>query len=157
MPNLMRKSSPHNSIARQRRRDVIQLRDRNVDDKEPLRAAVIERSIAHEVAVYDHQRTGPHRRCRVADGVHVGQEELPVDFECGDRRALTRSSVVDSLHLAIRRGKIESAADSSRCGPPFPSVRQTIRCVPVVHFERSESRWKQPVATPASLARFRDA
>lgn len=108
--------------------DVVQLRDKQCDDLELFRRA--------ELAVQICQRD-PSRRCRLivndradiaaavdADGVHVGQEELPV---AAVRRVLGPGKLVGvSTHdLAQVRQALADGADYIGCGPTFPSQTKT--------------------------------
>jgi len=135
--------------------DVIQLRDRNVDDRTLYERAVIGTSIAHEVGVlWIINDRADIAAAALADGVHVGQEELPVDRV---REIVGPDAIIGlSTHCISQVDEaIESAADYIGCGPVFPGSTKRFDAFPGCAFlNEVSSRWNQPGATPRVLPAF---
>lgn len=131
--------------------DVIQLRDKNANDRLLLQRA--------ELAAEALCRQGNDRRCQLiindradiaaavgADGVHVGQDELTV---AAVRRVIGADKIVGvsthSMEQALRA--VDEGADYIGCGPTFPSQTKQFEAFPGVEFLRS-------VAAEISLPAF---
>ena len=101
--------------------DVLQLRDYNQSDRVLFQRAVIGSQIArqHQTLFIVNDRADI-AAASGADGVHVGQDELPPPAArqiIGDNRILGVSTHdLDQVHAAIADG-----ADYIGCGPVFPS------------------------------------
>lgn len=123
--------------------DAIQIRDKRADDRALWDRSVIAKRICD-------QHSGA-RRCRLiindradiaaaisADGVHVGQEELPVAVV---RRVLKWDQWVGvSTHsMAQVQQAIADGADYIGCGPTFPSGTKAFEAFPGVEFLREVS------------------
>lgn len=105
--------------------DVIQLRDKQLDDRQLLDRARRLRSLTrgHPVLVMVNDRADI-AVASDADGVHVGQTELPVRDA---RRVIGPGALVGvSTHdVAQLRRAIDDGADYVGCGPVFPSETKT--------------------------------
>jgi thiamine-phosphate pyrophosphorylase len=119
--------------------DVLQLRDKQLDDRTLLsRAQLLRRLI-------DSQTSNEHKPLFImndrpdlavlsrADGVHVGQEELPVS----EVRQLigTRLQIGVSTHnIEQARAAVLAGADYLGCGPTFPSSTKQFEQFPGVAY-----------------------
>jgi thiamine-phosphate pyrophosphorylase len=132
--------------------DVIQLRDKRLSDAELLMRArqlraLIDRIPADEprplFIVNDRPDIAVLAR---ADGVHVGQEELPVNEV---RRIVgARMQIGVSTHeIEQARAAVLSGADYLGCGPTFPSATKSFSDFPGIPF-------LQQVAAEISLPAF---
>lgn len=121
--------------------DVLQLRDKQLDDRRLLGRAQLLRRVIDQSAS-DNNKAQPlfimNDRPDLAllaraDGVHVGQEELPV--------SAVRQLVGTSLQIGVSTHNIEQAraavlagADYLGCGPTFPSTTKSFAEFPGVAF-----------------------
>ncbi|EMI43634.1 thiamine phosphate synthase [Rhodopirellula sp. SWK7] len=119
--------------------DIIQLRDRNIDDR-----TLYQRAVAGTAAARQHgvlwiiNDRADIAAASMADGVHVGQEELPVDQV---RRIVGPQAIiglsthdVDQVHNAFA-----STADYIGCGPVFPGQTKQFDHFPGCPFLREVS------------------
>lgn len=109
--------------------DVIQLRDKSLNDRQLLDRAKLLRSICYEMASSANHIPTPilimNDRADIAvaarlHGVHVGQEELPVDAA----RSIVGSEMligVSTHSLAQAQQAVLDGASYIGCGPVFPS------------------------------------
>lgn len=123
--------------------DVIQLRDKHCSDRVLLQRAQQATSIARELS-------GAHRCLLIvndrpdiavaagADGVHVGQDELPVEVV---RRLVGSEMLVGvSTHDIDQAGQaVDGSADYIGCGPTFASVTKMFEQFPGLEFLREIS------------------
>jgi thiamine-phosphate pyrophosphorylase len=101
--------------------DIIQLRDRRHDDRTLFHRAKIGATVANESgALFIVNDRADIAVAAEADGVHVGQDELPASEArkiVGTQRLVGVSThSIDQVHAAIKAG-----ADYIGCGPVFPS------------------------------------
>lgn len=100
--------------------DIIQLRDHNHDDRTLIERAKLAMAIRHEVGgLFIVNDRADLALAADADGVHVGQEELPVDVArqiLGPERLIGLST--HDIHQA-RQAQL-AGADYIGCGPVFP-------------------------------------
>ncbi|MDA8745528.1 thiamine phosphate synthase [Rubripirellula amarantea] len=107
--------------------DVFQLRDKRQTDRVLIDRARRATSIAHDfnalVLMNDRADLAMAAQC---DGVHVGQDELPVEHArkiVGDHRLVGLSThQIDQAEDALKAG-----ADYIGCGPVFPSSTKTFQ------------------------------
>lgn len=119
--------------------DVLQLRDKQLDDRTLLSRALLLRRLIHSHASTEHKplfimNDRPDLAVLSgADGVHVGQEELPVS----EVRQLvgTRLQIGVSTHnVEQARAAVLAGADYLGCGPTFPSSTKQFEQFPGVAF-----------------------
>lgn len=116
--------------------DVIQLRDKTLDDRTLLARAKTLASLARGTDTLFIMNDRPDLAALAhADGVHVGQEELPV--------AEVRKIVGPDLLIGVSTHNIEQArqavrdgADYLGCGPTFPSTTKSFDHFPGLAFLR---------------------
>lgn len=99
--------------------DVVQLRDRSQDDRTLIARASVAAKIAHQAdRLFIVNDRADIALASDADGVHVGQEELPTDVA---RRILGHGKLVGvSTHsIAQARQAVDDGADYIGCGPVF--------------------------------------
>ncbi|WP_255712499.1 thiamine phosphate synthase [Rhodopirellula halodulae] len=100
--------------------DVLQLRDRSVDDRTLFERAEVGTKLSEELGLLwiINDRADIAMAVR-ADGVHVGQEELPVDAA---RQVIGPDRLIGlSTHdMEQVRGASQTTADYIGCGPTFP-------------------------------------
>lgn len=123
--------------------DVIQLRDKDISDRILLQRVRQAMRISHELA-------GKHRCLFIvndrpdlavaagADGVHVGQDELPVEVV---RRLVGPEMLIGvSTHDIDQVGKaVSGGADYIGCGPTFASQTKAFEHFPGLEFLRHVS------------------
>jgi thiamine-phosphate pyrophosphorylase len=125
--------------------DIIQLRDKQADDRKLLEHGLLLRQLLHE-------RTAKHGRAPLfimndrpdlavlcaADGVHVGQEELPV---AAVRKIVGPERLIGvSTHsLAQARQAVLDGADYLGVGPTFPSQTKSFDEYPGLDLLRAVS------------------
>ena len=101
--------------------DIFQLRDRSLSDRALLRRAKIGVAIARDAEkLFIVNDRADIALAADADGVHVGQDELPVS----DARKIlgpNRLIGVSTHHLDEAKQAAEDGADYIGCGPVFPS------------------------------------
>jgi thiamine-phosphate pyrophosphorylase len=110
--------------------DVIQIRDKHADDRTLYARCLLAANMFRGLG----SRDGDRQRCQLiindradiaaavgADGVHVGQEELPIEAV---RKIIGEDKIVGlSTHsLEQATEAIELGADYIGCGPTFPSL-----------------------------------
>lgn len=102
--------------------DIFQLRDRACDDRTLFERARVGTRVAHDHdALFIVNDRADIAAAAGADGVHVGQDELPVGAA---RRVLGGEPLVGvSTHdVAQARQAVRDGADYIGCGPVFPSL-----------------------------------
>jgi thiamine-phosphate pyrophosphorylase len=119
--------------------DVIQLRDKRIDDRDLLARARLLWRLTRGTAVRAIINDRPDIAALAnADGVHVGQHELSV----GDARAVVgpRKLVGVSTHsIEQARQAVLDGADYIGCGPTFPSRTKVFDDFPGLEFLRQVS------------------
>ena len=114
--------------------DVLQLRDKNLDDRPLLGRARLLRELIGEASTLLIVNDRPDLALLAeADGVHVGQEELMVD----DVRKVVGPDLlvgVSTHSLAQARQAEHDGADYIGCGPTFPSATKHFERFPGVEF-----------------------
>jgi thiamine-phosphate pyrophosphorylase len=132
--------------------DVLQLRDKQLDDRrllaraEQLRSLIDENATEQSKPLFIMNDRPDLALLAGADGVHVGQEELPVS----EVRKLvgTRLQIGVSTHsIEQARAAVLAGADYLGCGPTFPSSTKQFELFPGVAFLRE-------VAAEISLPAF---
>jgi thiamine-phosphate pyrophosphorylase len=100
--------------------DILQLRDRSADDRTLLRRARLGTEIArqHDKLFIMNDRADLTVAADT-DGVHVGQEELPV-AEARQIVGAQRLLGVSTHTIEQARGAVADGADYIGCGPVFP-------------------------------------
>ena len=101
--------------------DVLQLRDKNVDDRTLYRRAVAGAAVATEAGkLWIINDRADIAAAAGADGVHIGQEEIP---PAAARRVVGPECLVGlSTHdLAQVQSAVTQSVDYIGCGPVFPS------------------------------------
>ena len=123
--------------------DAIQIRDKRADDRTLWDRSVIAKRICDEYSGSKRCRLIINDRADIAaaisaDGVHVGQEELPVAVV---RRVLKWDQWVGvSTHsIAQVQQAIADGADYIGCGPTFPSGTKAFEEFPGLDFLREVS------------------
>jgi thiamine-phosphate pyrophosphorylase len=113
--------------------EVLQLRDKRLNDRELLARARALRSITRGKTLFIMNDRADLAVLADADGVHVGQEELSVKDArtiLGPRRLVGVSThSIEQARAAVRDG-----ADYIGCGPTFPSGTKTFEHFPGVTF-----------------------
>ncbi|WP_404309108.1 thiamine phosphate synthase [Neorhodopirellula lusitana] len=128
---------------------VIQLRDRQLDDRTLYERACVGASVARELGVLWIINDRPDIAFAAdADGVHVGQEELPVTAVrriVGAERLIGLSTHdMDQVQTAMG-----SCADYLGCGPTFPSTTKQFSSFAGCDFLQSVSDYfAQPEVVP---------
>jgi thiamine-phosphate pyrophosphorylase len=113
--------------------DVLQLRDKRLNDRELLARARALRSITRGKTLFIMNDRADLAVLADADGVHVGQEELSVK----DARTVLgpRRLVGVSTHsLEQARAAVRDGADYIGCGPTFPSETKSFEHFPGIAF-----------------------
>lgn len=105
--------------------DVLQLRDHQLDDRTLIARAKTGTEIAHEfAALFIVNDRADLALAADADGVHVGQEELPAPVArqiVGSRRLVG----VSTHSIEQARDAVAQGADYIGCGPVFPGTTKT--------------------------------
>ncbi len=130
--------------------DIIQLRDSTVDDRTLFRRAVAGARAAGDLGVlWIINDRADIAAASGADGVHVGQDELPVEYV---RRIVGGNALVGlSTHdIEQVRDANASTADYIGCGPVFPSSTKQFHEFPGCDFLRQVCRELTPNAVNAS-------
>jgi thiamine-phosphate pyrophosphorylase len=116
--------------------DVLQLREKQMDDRALLARARLLRGITAETGCLFIMNDRPDLAVLAeADGVHVGQEELGV----ADVRRIVgphRLVGVSTHHLDQARQAVRDGADYLGCGPVFPSATKTFTEFPGLDYLR---------------------
>lgn len=116
---------------------IVQLRDSRVDDRTLFHRACVGTEIARELnLLWIINDRADIAVAADADGVHVGQDELPVDHVrsiVGHERLIGLST----HDLAQVRDASQSTADYIGCGPTFPGKTKQFREFPGCAFLRS--------------------
>ena len=119
--------------------DIVQLRDKRLSDQELLERCRLARSIteAAGVLLIVNDRPDIARLCR-ADGVHLGQDDLPLREA---RRIVGPSSLigVSTHNLQQARQAVMDGANYLGCGPTFPSKTKDFDEFPGPDFLRAVS------------------
>lgn len=116
--------------------DILQLRDKQLDDRDLLRRALVMRNTLNEIAA-----SGSHTpllivndrpdiaRAAAADGVHVGQQELPV---AAARQVVGPASLVGVSTHSLQQAQqaVEDGADYLGCGPTYPGQTKQFDAYP---------------------------
>lgn len=116
--------------------DIIQLRDKQADDRQLYRCAKVASDLARRLGkcfiVNDRADIAAATH---ASGVHVGQEELPVEAV---RRVIGTSAIIGvSTHsLDQAKAAVLDGADYIGCGPTFPSQTKSFAEFPGLAFLR---------------------
>tara|TARA_R110002049_G_scaffold4601_4_gene31843 strand:+ start:70478 stop:71533 length:1056 start_codon:yes stop_codon:yes gene_type:complete len=100
--------------------DVLQLRDPNIDDRTLYdRACAVSKLLDHSSTIFIVNDRPDIAAAAEADGVHVGQEEIPV---AAARRIVGGHRLVGvSTHsISQARDAVADGADYIGCGPVFP-------------------------------------
>lgn len=131
--------------------DIIQLRAPGIDDRTLYERAVAGASVARDVNVlWIINDRADIAAASGADGVHVGQQELPVEQvrQIVGAEALIGLSTHDVQEL---RQAATSTADYLGCGPVFPGQTKQFDTFPGCAFLRAAvSEWKSvPTPLPA--------
>lgn len=101
--------------------DLFQLRDRSLSDRVLLHRAKIGVKVAREAGKLFIMNDRPDLAVAAdADGVHVGQDELPV-LEARKIVGTNRLIGVSTHHLDEAKKAVLDGADYIGCGPVFPS------------------------------------
>ena len=114
--------------------DVVQLRDKQLADRELLHRARLLRTITRAQNVLMIVNDRPDLALLAgADGVHLGQQELPVK---GARQILGTDALIGvSTHcLDQARQAVLDGANYLGCGPTFPSTTKTFREFPGLEY-----------------------
>lgn len=113
--------------------DILQLRDKQLSDRELLARARVLRSITRGRALFIMNDRPDLAELSDADGVHLGQDELSVADArqiVGARRLIGISTHNrDQARQAVRDG-----ADYIGCGPTFPSTTKSFPDFPGIPF-----------------------
>ncbi|EMI57489.1 thiamine phosphate synthase [Rhodopirellula sallentina] len=120
--------------------DIIQLRDRSLDDRTLFERAVAGTAVTGRLGVlWIINDRADIAAASNADGVHVGQEELPVGQV---RRIVGSQSIVGlSTHdIHQVREAFASTADYIGCGPVFPGITKQFERFPGCDFLCEVSR-----------------
>jgi thiamine-phosphate pyrophosphorylase len=120
--------------------DVLQLRDKSLADRELLVRARVMRDLTrqHNVLFIMNDRVDLAAMSH-ADGVHLGQEEVPV----GDARSVLgwQALIGVSTHdMEQARQAVLEGASYLGCGPTFPSATKSFPQFPGLDFLRQVSR-----------------
>ncbi len=116
--------------------DVLQLRDRDRDDRTLIARARIGTKIANEAgALFIVNDRADLALAAGADGVHVGQQELPASLA---RQIVGQSRLVGvSTHsIAQAQTAVADGADYIGCGPVFPGKTKSFDDYVGTHFLR---------------------
>lgn len=119
--------------------DVIQLRDSSVDDRTLYEQARLGAAIAKQRGVlWIINDRADIAVASDADGVHVGQEEVPVDAV---RRVVGRERLIGlSTHdIEQVREATQTTADYIGCGPTFPGKTKSFKHFPGCEFLKEVS------------------
>lgn len=126
--------------------DVLQLRDKGITDRVLLHRAQMLRELTcgGNTLFIMNDRVDLAFAAR-ADGVHLGQDEIPV---CEARRLLGPESLIGvSTHeIDQARQAVLDGADYIGCGPTFPSATKSFQQFPGLDYLRQVS---QEIALPA--------
>lgn len=120
--------------------DIIQLRDAKVDDRTLYRRACAGAKIARELGVlWIINDRADIAAASGADGVHVGQDELPVEQV---RQIVGADAIIGlSTHNIDQvRDAVVSTADYLGCGPVFPGITKQFGEFPGCDFLREVAR-----------------
>jgi thiamine-phosphate pyrophosphorylase len=116
--------------------DLIQLRDKTLDDRTLLARARILRQLTRGSDTLFIMNDRPDLAAlSQADGVHVGQEELPV----AEVRKIVGPDMligVSTHNIAQARQAVRDGADYIGCGPTFPSSTKSFAEFPGLDFLR---------------------
>ena len=128
--------------------DVIQLRDKTASDRLLLERARIGIQIAGETGMlFLVNDRADIAAAAGADGVHVGQTEMPVDkarqVVGEDRLVGVSTHDPQQVHAAI-----EDGADYIGCGPTFPSGTKSFDQFPGIDFLRAVDRETKQTPKP---------
>jgi len=131
--------------------DVLQLRDKNLDDRTLLARARLLREATRDMATNDRatlfiMNDRPDLALLAdADGVHIGQEELTV---AEARRILGPTPLIGvSTHtIEQARAAVTDGADYLGLGPTFPSTTKQFESFPGLEFLRAAA---QEITLPA--------
>lgn len=128
---------------------IIQLRDSAIDDRTLFERARAGTDAARQAGVlWIINDRADIAVAADADGVHVGQEELPVDQV---RRIMGPERLVGlSTHnLAEVQQAVASTADYIGCGPTFPGQTKSFESYPGCDFLRQVAAWfSEPGVVP---------
>lgn len=117
--------------------DMIQLRDKRLDDRQLLERARAARTLTQAAGVLLVLNDRPDLALRAAaDGVHLGQEDLPVR----QVRRLVGTDLllgVSTHTMQQARQAVVDGADYLGCGPTFPSQTKRFDQFPGIEFLRS--------------------
>ena len=116
--------------------DVVQLRDKQADDRTVFDRACVAAKLARELdALFVVNDRADIAAASGADGVHVGQSELPLrnakEVVGCDRLVGVSTHNIEQVHSAIAGG-----ADYIGCGPTFPGNTKSFDAFPGCAFLR---------------------
>ena len=116
--------------------DIIQLRDKHVDDRQLYLYSKIAADLARRLGklFIVNDRADIAAACH-ASGVHLGQEELPVEAA---RRIVGADSLIGVSTHSIEQARqaVLDGADCIGCGPTFPSKTKSFAQFPGLAFLR---------------------
>lgn len=120
--------------------DVLQLRDKQLSDRDLLQRARLMRRLTRDSATIFIVNDRPDIAVlSEADGVHVGQDELTV-ADCRTIMGLQRLVGVSTHNMNQARQAIADGADYIGCGPVFPSQTKLFQDYPGLDFLRAVQR-----------------
>ena len=120
--------------------DVLQLRDKQLDDRELLERAHAIRRVTRETNTLFIMNDRPDLALLSdADGVHVGQSELGVQDV---RRIVGNERLIGVSTHSIEQARqaVTDEADYIGCGPTFPSTTKRFEDFPGLRFLKQVSR-----------------
>ncbi|MEZ6041398.1 MAG: thiamine phosphate synthase [Planctomycetaceae bacterium] len=125
--------------------DVLQLREKNLNDRELLKRATWLVSACREHSALSIINDRPDIAVASdADGVHVGQEELTVD----DIRLLThrdRLIGVSTHNISQLEEAVACGADYAGVGPTFPTATKSFESHAGLEFVSAAAQWSKSV------------
>lgn len=116
---------------------VLQLRDKELPDRELVQRARLLRELTHDAATLSIVNDRPDiALLSDADGVHVGQDELTVS-DCRTILGPERLVGVSTHCVAQACQAVDDGADYVGCGPTFPSPTKPFESFPGLNFLRA--------------------
>ncbi len=115
--------------------DVVQLRDKRLNDRDILRTAKRVREMTRGHCLFIMNDRADLALASHADGVHIGQEEMPLREA---RRLMGPDRLVGVSTHSIEQveAAIEGGASYLGCGPTFPSTTKSFTAFPGLDFLR---------------------
>jgi len=126
--------------------DIIQLRDKHASDRQLYKCARVASDLARRLGkIFIVNDRADIAAATHASGVHVGQDELPVEAA---RRIVGADAIVGVSTHDIDQAKaaVLDGADYIGCGPTFPSLTKQFDSFPGLSFLRSVT---QDIRLPA--------